>query len=279
MQLETLSRLFTLVSATDVLDHVENGAALLAYSVLVTFDDGFRNNLTYAAPVLERLGIPALIHVTSGHIGQSGLLWTQELDERIISWRHATLPMPDGKADVALSGETGERWQVADRVRNICKRLASEDRLEYLDRLRQEPLATSEPWQQELYSFLSWDEVRDLHGRGLSIGSHSANHPILTTLSPSALVSELGESKSRIETELGSPCPWLAYPNGGPGDFSPEVIAAADQAGYKVAFTLMDRINSRSPDPLAIDRICIPGELSENGFHARLNGFLSLLAR
>ena len=278
-QLETICRLFTPVSATDVLNHVENGLALPSRAVLVTFDDGFRNNLICAAPELERLGIPALIHVTSGHIGQMGLLWTQELDERIISWRHATLPMPKGQADAALPGETSERWQVADRIRDICKRLPHEERIAYLNRLRQEPLAATEAWQQDLYSFLSWEEVRELDGRGFSIGSHTVNHPILTTLSPSGLVSELDESKSRIESELGKPCPWLAYPNGGPADFSPEVVSAVETAGYKVAFTLMERTNSHSLDPLEIDRVCILGELSEDGFHARANGFLTLLAR
>ena len=278
-QLETVCHLFTPVSATDLLNHVENGAVLPPYAVLVTFDDGFQNNLRYAAPELERLGIPALIHVTSGHIGQSGLLWTQELDERIISWRHATLPMPYSQADAALSDDTSERWQVADRVRNTCKRLPNEERNAYLNRLRQEPLSVGKDWQQDLYSFLSWEEVQELDRRGFSIGSHSVNHSILTTLSPFDLVSELGESKSRIEHEVGKPCPYLAYPNGGPSDFSSEVIAAAEKAGYKIAFTLMERTNPQSLDPFEIDRICIPGKLSENGFHARVNGFLTLLAR
>jgi peptidoglycan/xylan/chitin deacetylase (PgdA/CDA1 family) len=217
--------------------------------------------------------------VTTDHIGQTGPLWTQELDERIISWKHADLPMPGSQADIALSEETGERWQVADRVRNTCKQLPHDVRTEYLDRFRQEPLSIPDEWQRDLYSFLSWEEVRQLDNRDFSIGSHSVSHPILTTLSPSQLVSELSTSKSRIESELGKPCPWLAYPNGGPADFSPAVIAAAEETGYKVAFTLMERINRRLLDPLAIDRICIPGELSENSFRARLNGFLSILAR
>ena len=274
-QLEMLSRSFIPVSATDVLNHVENGASLPPYAVLVTFDDGFRNNLTYAAPILERLGIPALIHLTTGHIGQSGLLWTQELDERILSWRHTALPMPRGQADAVLSDDTSERWQLADRVRNVCKRLPHEERIAYLDRLRQKPLSAAEDWQQDLYSFLSWEEVRELDSRGFSVGSHTVDHPILTTLSPSGLVSELGESKSRIESELGKPCLWLAYPNGGPADFSPEVVAAAEKAEYKIAFTLMERTNPQSLDPYKIDRICIPGELSEDGFNARVNGFLT----
>jgi peptidoglycan/xylan/chitin deacetylase (PgdA/CDA1 family) len=104
-------------------------------------------------------------------------------------------------------------------------------------------------------------------------------HSILSALSPADLVSELAESKARIESELGHSCPWLAYPNGGASDFSPEVVAAAEAAGYTVAFTLMGRTNSQAIDPLAIDRICIPGELSKDEFDAGVHGFRSLLAR
>jgi peptidoglycan/xylan/chitin deacetylase (PgdA/CDA1 family) len=278
-QLETLRRLFTPVSATDVLNHTRGDAELPPYSVLVTFDDGFHNNLKYAALELHRLGIPALINVATGHVGRSELLWTQELDERIISWRHPTLPMPHAQPDASLPDEAGERWQVAERVRGVCKHLPHEERVAYLDRLRQEPLIVPEAWQQYLYSFLSWEEVRELDGRGVSIGSHTVNHPILTTLSPSDLASELIESRSCIERELGKPCPWLAYPNGGPTDFSPQVVAAAKTAGYEVAFTLMGQTNPRSLNPLEIDRICISGELSDDAFHAHVNGFLAFLAR
>lgn len=238
---------------------------------------GFRNNLTYAAPELERLGIPALIHVATGHIGQSGLLWTQELDERIGSWKQTNLPMPQGQADASMPTHTADRWQLADRIRGICKRLPHEERVAYLNRLRQEQLSVDEGWQRELYAFLSWDEVRALAHRGFSIGSHTVSHPILTTLSRDDLLLELGESKSRIERELSQPCPWIAYPNGGPTDVSPGVVQAVAEAGYTIAFTLMGSINPKSLRPLEIDRVCVPGELSVDEFHASLNGLSAWL--
>ncbi len=277
-QMEILCRHFKPVSADDLLDHVENGTTLPPHAVLVTFDDGFRNNLICAAPELERMGIPALIHVTSGHIGQDRLLWTQELGERIVSWKNAALPMPRGRPDIELSDDINERWALTDKIRGICKRLPHEERIAYLERLRQEPLTLEDYWRQDLFSFLSWDEVRSLDARGFSIGSHTVNHPILTTLSPEAVDSELAESKSHIERELGKPCPWLAYPNGGPNDFSPEVVSSAESAGYKIAFTLIGRTNPRSLNPLEIDRVCVPSGLSENGFRARVNGILTFSA-
>ena len=119
---------------------------------MVTFDDGLRNNLTFAAPELERFEIPALILVSSDHITKGQLLWPQELDERIANWKHATLPMPQAQKDTELPGDTEARWQVADRVRAACKRLPHEERMTYLDRLRQEPLSMIQKLSSQFFS-------------------------------------------------------------------------------------------------------------------------------
>ena len=100
MQLSALRRLFNPVSAADVVESVERRTPLPDNAMLVTFDDGFRNNLSCAAPELERQGVPALINIVTGFIGGDRLLWTQELDERILCWEAGTIPMPDGRPDI-----------------------------------------------------------------------------------------------------------------------------------------------------------------------------------
>lgn len=276
-QMAALARLFKPISAGELLEHFRRGNALPARPALVTFDDGFRNNLAHAAPVLQELGIPALVHLTAGHIGQSGLLWTQELDERIMHWRRPTLPMPGCEPDIDLEHSATTGWQLADRVRAVCKRLPNEQRLDYLDRLRAERLIVDEDWYRTLYAFLSWDDVRQLARGGISIGSHTLSHPILTRLTPPELERELVESKRRIEEEVSCECAWFAYPNGGAQDVSASVVDAVARAGYGVAFTLLDKANARSVHPLLIDRICIPGQISRNAFDARLNGLRAII--
>jgi len=275
--LNTVARLLNPVSAWDVLDWLAGTASLPPNPVLITFDDGFRNNLTYAVPELERVGIPALINIATGYIGQKRLLWSQELDERILGWECETLPMPDGQRDVPMPSRPAGRVAVAQQVGSLCKQIPTDLREAYLDRLRNEPLPYGEDRHRELYDFLTWDEVRVLSQRGFAIGSHTVNHPVLTRLSGKALERELCESKAAVERELQTQCPWIAYPCGGPDDVSPEVVFAAKQAGYRVGFTLTDRFSSVSDDPLMIDRICVPVGLSENAFHARISGLSSLL--
>jgi peptidoglycan/xylan/chitin deacetylase (PgdA/CDA1 family) len=62
---------YTVVDLDAVLDHYANGKALPERPVLITFDDGYRDNLAHAAPVLERFGYPAVIFVPIGYLGEA----------------------------------------------------------------------------------------------------------------------------------------------------------------------------------------------------------------
>ncbi len=274
-QLETIRRFFNPVSASDVMDWLAGGASLPAHPILVTFDDGFRNNLTHAAPELERFGVPAMIHVATAYVGRRELLWFHELDERILGWRCRTLPMPHAEPDIPMPGDLDARARVSERVVNYCKRLPSRTRAEYLNCLRNEPMPYGPSWCREVYELLTWDEIRALSRRGFAIGSHTVSHPVLTTLCGDELRREWRESKARIEEEVEEECPWIAYPNGGYNDVSEDVISAVAEAGYRVGFTLMDRGNPECVDPLRIDRVCMVPNLSPNAFQARISGLRS----
>ncbi len=82
--------------------------------------------------------------------------------------------------------------------------------------------------------FLSWDQVRQMAGRGMNIGSHTRTHPFLTRLGDAALRRELEGSRSALETALDRPAADLAYPY---GSYDGRVVAAARAAGYRTGRT------------------------------------------
>ena len=278
-QLQVARRCFQPISAEHLLRYLDGQDPLPPRPLLVTFDDGFRNNLTYAAPELERQGIPAVFHVTTGYIGTSRLLWPYEVEERVLQWTHPRLPMPGDRPSIPLPTEPVSRAAVAERVRELCKTLQDEARRAYLDVLRAGGECTVTGNLRELHDFLTWDEVRDLDRRSFAIGSHTVEHPILTRLPRERLQQELRGSKATIERQLGRACHCIAYPNGGPDDVSAEVFNAAAEAGFRFGFTLK---GGRSPallEPLAIDRICVVREMTIDAFHARLSGTAALYQR
>ena len=97
---------------------------------------------------------------------------------------------------------------------------------------------------------MTWDELRGIAADGVEIGSHTVSHPHLTRLSDGELDSELGDSRARLEEELGRRCRFFAYPY---GEHDERVQAATRRAGYEAAFALAagaDRDN-----PYALPRV------------------------
>lgn len=99
---------------------------------------------------------------------------------------------------------------------------------------------------------MDWTELKELTSRGFEIGSHTVTHPHLTTLSDAELDRELGDSRLRIEDELGRPCRLLAYPY---GEHDARVHAAARRCGYGAAFALWP--GSTAANPYALPRVDI----------------------
>ncbi len=276
-QLETLSRFFNPISASELIGYLEGSTRLPPFPALVTFDDGFRNNLTLAAPVLERYGIPAVFHVTTGYIGLKRRLWPQEVLEVVLHWPHRMIPMPAGEADREVPETRAGRVALVEHIKKQCKHIPDTERCVYIDSLRSDCPALAWDQDDELYGFLSWDDVRKLHQRGFDIGAHTVEHPILTRLSPDRLDAELRGSKTTIEQELGTDCRILAYPNGSREDFSASVQAKAREVGFKIAFTLTQQANPLPPDPYAISRISIVGHVPASVFHSRISGLTARL--
>jgi peptidoglycan/xylan/chitin deacetylase (PgdA/CDA1 family) len=242
--------------------------------VLVTFDDGYRNNFTYAAPILERCGVPAVFNVATGYVGSRRILWLDEIHWRVVNWRRDTLPVADSMTEVDTPKAEKPRRRLAAAMREMCKRIPHATAVAYLERLRKEE-APMPPG--ELYEFLSWDEVRKLRTRGFEIGSHTVEHPVLSRLPAERLAIELRESKRTIETETGVTCSYFAYPNGSRADISGEVVKATREAGYTMAFTVMGHGVSIEDDPLLLDRVYIPEGTSPSHFDSRISGLFGML--
>jgi peptidoglycan/xylan/chitin deacetylase (PgdA/CDA1 family) len=272
LQLRELRRHFRPVAMADVILAYYQGTPLPRSAVLLTFDDGFRNNIRYAAPLLREYGFPAVFFLATGHVGQDRMLWTQEIVERLVAWPEKRLPMPGGESRHAPDCPRG-RLAIASHFVQVCKRLSTEERLTYQDSLRQHDVDVQEDWKRDLYEFMSWKEVRALVEQGFDIGAHTVDHPILTSLADGEVEWQLAESKRAIESHLNRECTCLAYPNGGKSDFSAKVIDIAQRLGFRLGFTLCEDEHPTYAKPFAIGRLCIARDTTIGLFRARVAGW------
>ena len=237
--------------------------------VLITFDDGFRNNATLAAPILSRKGFPALFCIASGYIGGDRVLWPDEVFSRVLAWTAASLESPDGAVH-AVPESPPAREALALSIVEACKTCNDGRRREFLAYLARATPHADTIIDSAVQEFMSWDDVRALAAAGFDLGSHTMTHPILSQLSPEDLRRELCESRALIEAQTRLECKALAYPNGRSRDIAENVFAATAEAGYDLAFTVSNQWCARTRDPFQLDRISPPGHssLATFGFHA-----------
>lgn len=269
-QLSRIKEWFTPISLSLLIDHLYHGRALPEAPALVTFDDGYRNNLTNAAPVLKKLGVPALFLVTTGYIGTANNLWANDIDLRILGSAGKWIPAPGPGGAMLVPAGIKARQDLACRVRACCKRLPAGELQAYLARLEEATGPIDRSGYAELFEFLSWEDVRRLACLGFEIGSHTVTHPILSYLPDGRAMSELRESRLRIEREIGAACHAIAYPNGSTDDYREATLQAAKNSGYLIGFSLNGGRGTNHP--FAVDRINVPGHVRETVFDAVVSG-------
>lgn len=264
-----------------VVDWLEGRSAAPERAVVVTFDDGFRNILTTAAPVLQRLHIPATLFVATDFVFEGRMLWTDRLLSALALTGEARVEVEWNNESHALDLRDDARKIDANRrLRAVCKALPQTERValveRVIDQLGVEESRLPGAWDDQRP--LDPSELKQLPEAGIEVGSHTCSHPIVSRLEPREAKRELEESKRRIEAATGRPCLDFAYPNGGPGDFNPQTHHAVKAAGYRCAVTTIKRRVARTDGCFEIPRCTLThNQITLDEFASEVSGFPSAL--
>ena len=214
-----------------------------------TFDDGYRDNLTEALPILERFATRAIVFRDDGAL--SPVRPFPSSCSSPTSWSRA--PSCGSRADDgSIASTVTARREVYETVRAELKRAGGKGRDARLDVLFD--LNDVESPRSD-GRFLDWDGVRELDRHPLvTIGAHTRTHPLLTSLGRDEAWDEIASGKRELEDELGHPVEAFAYPYGGNGM---AVRRLVDRAGFRWAFTTEPKVvaDTRRLRPLRVPRI------------------------
>ena len=223
------ARGFDLVSMDAALERI--AAPGEAPFVVLTFDDGYRDNVGHALPVLEKHAAPFTMYVTAGFADRTARLWWVELEEAVRRLDRVAL---DG---LAFPTQNAAEKQRAFAILYRMLRAGPEERLLEVcaDLCRQ---AGIEPSEIPAGLCLDWADIRRLSAHPLAtIGAHTLTHPMLAKHPEAFVRQELAESRARIEHALGKPARHLAYPVGDPTSAGPREFAIARELGFASAVT------------------------------------------
>jgi peptidoglycan/xylan/chitin deacetylase (PgdA/CDA1 family) len=225
-QLRRLSRWYQIISIEQALQTLRAEQPPDRPQMLLTFDDGLRNNYRYAYPVLRDMGLRAVFYVCPALIEHGRWLWNHEARERLRSMT----PAVRTALATSLQAPAAQPNPFVDWM----KSLPTERCLQVLEQIR-EGTRTFQPSaeQRECFDLMDWSELRSIDPAVVTIGSHTLSHPILTGLTPQAVVHEVQDSRRWLEQQLGRPVAHFCYPN---GSNNPEVRKAV-AAVYETAVT------------------------------------------
>lgn len=190
----------------------------LRRSTIIYFDDGYKDNIINALPILKKYNIKGTVCVAPGLIDRSHVLWT-------IKHRAFLL---EQNVDV----------QEREKIILTLKTVSKSKRETLLRTMYKNARFLWRPEDQNI--FLNWDDLRTLRDEGWEIASHSVSHSDLTELTPEGIVAELVESKRKIEEELKIKVVSFSCPY---GRWDPAVNKALKVAGYKIIVSIGAGLN------------------------------------
>lgn len=224
--------------------------------LVLTFDDGYRDNYSHGFALARELQIPITIFLIPGYIESGDYFWWGE-HKRLIHFTRV-------KA-VTVSGQTYHLEQPQERItlsREIDMHLryatSVTQREAFLERIRKNlAIPSSVVLEVEKALSLTWTEIQEMEESGwVSFGAHTQHHPILSYLTdPVELQREVENCRGILEQRLGHPIRSFAYPVGQIQHIGENVLQSVKEAGYKWALTTKYGYNSPQSDPYLLRRI------------------------
>jgi peptidoglycan/xylan/chitin deacetylase (PgdA/CDA1 family) len=216
--------------------------------IALTFDDGLRNNVTVAYPILRRLGLPATFFVCPQLIDRGLWLWNQQARQRLKRLQPAALQK--------LARDVQAPAAEVEPIVQWMKGLPRSRRQEVEASVRKAtPAFQPSAAERDAFDLARWEELRGLAPETITIGSHTLTHPILTTLAEPDLETEIGGSRRVLEEKLGRPVEFFAYPN---GSQNPAVHACARRHYRGAVLAESPAAAAAVPDPHLMPRESAP---------------------
>lgn len=267
-QMEHLRAHYDVVSVDAAVQRVLTPTAKGRPFAVVTFDDGYRGNLTCALPIMESLGLPFTVFVATRAIQTGRLHWYDHVILYLLECgqRGCEIPTSQGVVRYAPGRSTGSRrWAKINGVLTALKSLSEDER-------HRIALALPERANAPLLAMLSKAELGSLAASPLvEIGCHTHGHELLDGLPTPDARDSILTAQQQLTEVLGHPPRHFAYPN---GNYNELTIDLVKELGFATAFTVQPRLWTHAESLWEIPRIGVGRFENQPLFRALVSGAL-----
>lgn len=254
----SVSKLGNALSMDEVLHYCAAGTQFPPRSFAITFDDGFENNISVAAPILSDFGVPMIIYVTTDFIERNSMSWIDRVENAVDCAPEQFLSLFWTQKQFTLTG-TESRIEFLTEVRKFVKTSPACDPNIFADELCSIlGSAFDQDTDNELDRKMSWEQVRSAaQSDFISIGGHSHTHAILSFLSPKRVDYELDTCFALLKEKADVEPTHFSYPEGLGHCYSSNVISQLKQRNVRCSPTAISGRNIVGSDPFHLKRIMV----------------------
>lgn len=219
----------------------------------ILFDDGYLDNLEYAAPILQKYNCKASFYVVTDCIEKNIPTWTHILEHNFLNTSQTNFRLnfeflpAEFKIEQLITTE--KRIAFVKKLKPVLKKLSHQNREQVLAQIN---LVCGDVKLPKI--MMNWDQVRELKQAGHYIGSHTVSHFMLGTMSnDNDIYEELYNSAKTIEKNLGYFPKTISYPV---GSYNQQTIEQSKKVGYVYGLAVkQDLYNPKNDSLFEIPRI------------------------
>lgn len=251
--------------------------------IVLTFDDAYLDNYTYAFELARELHIPITIFVIPGYIESGACFWWLAGKYLVKHTQEEKVTIQDRTYHLAQEAEREALIQVIDghvrHATSVAEREAFLSDIQMAMKVSLPRRAGSRDDRSDLP--MMWAELCEMKESGwVSFGAHTMHHPLLISISDDTeLLYEVAESRRILEERLGHPIRTFAYPVGKFRHIGDKGIKAVKEAGYEWAVSTIEEAATPDSDPYLIGRM--PGDIELHWLimAAELVGLFGIVSR
>ncbi len=211
-------------------------------AVLVTFDDGYIEDLQRVLPALRRNNIRPVVFLPTAYVGTRLRFWWDRVGVCLQTTSKDHLVLPEaGMMNLPLS-TAAQREEATWRLLTRARGLRPEAKEQFLAGLERE-LEVGKTSEADRPVVVGWDDVQRLRA-DMDFGAHTETHPLLSSLSAEEARAEMAGSKSVVEEKLQIPCHSFAIPYGDSTAYTSQTLHVASQVGFSLVFTLEESLRN-----------------------------------
>lgn len=229
-QMRFVSRHFNVITFKDFIKYREKGK-LPKNPLIITFDDGYKDNYTNAYPILKKYKLPATVFLATDYIGNNNLFWWDRVAYLIKHTSKKKISIDiDGQIYSFDISDKKKKKKAIVEINRLLKMIDNSLKNRILENLENNlNVVIDNSISRDIC--LSWEDIREMSKNGIDFEAHSCTHPILTNLPYKEMRKEILSSKKAIEAKLSRPVKFFAYPNGNFDNLCKESVKEAGFIG------------------------------------------------